>query len=58
MVKRLGGVLLGFGANRAGEFCTSYNVWMGVMCARGLPTLTHPRTILSWYRFVKFKQVA
>jgi hypothetical protein len=26
--------------------------------ARDLPTLTHPRTKLSWCRFVKFKQVA
>jgi hypothetical protein len=40
MVKRLGGVLLGFGVNIAGEFCISYNVRLGDMCARGLPTLT------------------
>jgi hypothetical protein len=29
MAKRLGGGLLGFGVNTAGEFCISYNVWMG-----------------------------
>jgi hypothetical protein len=40
MAKRLGGVLLGFGVNIAGEFCISYNVRLGDMCARGLPILT------------------
>jgi hypothetical protein len=36
MVKRLGGGLLGFGVNTAGEFCISYNVRMGEVraCAR------------------------
>jgi hypothetical protein len=36
MAKRLGGGLLGFGVNPAGEFCTSYNVRMGEtrVCAR------------------------
>jgi hypothetical protein len=36
MAKRLGGVLLGFGVNTAGEFCVSYNVRLGEMrgCAR------------------------
>jgi hypothetical protein len=58
MAKMLGGVLLGFGVNIAGEFCISYNVRLGDMCARGFPTLTHPRTKLSWCRFVNFKQVA
>jgi hypothetical protein len=36
MAKRLGGVLLGFGVNRAGEFCISYNVRLGDMCARAV----------------------
>jgi hypothetical protein len=58
MAKRLGGVLLGFGVNVAGEFCISYNVRLGDICVRDLPTLTHPCTKLSWCRFVKFKQVA
>jgi hypothetical protein len=40
MAKRLGGVLLGFGVNIAGEFCISYNLRLGDMRARGLPTLT------------------
>jgi hypothetical protein len=40
MVKRLGGVLLGFGVNIAGEFCISYNMRLGGVCARDLPTLT------------------
>jgi uncharacterized membrane protein YccF (DUF307 family) len=33
MAKMLGGVLLGFGVNIAGEFCISYNVRLGEMCA-------------------------
>jgi hypothetical protein len=33
MAKRLGGVFLGFGVNIAGEFCISYNVQLGDMCA-------------------------
>jgi hypothetical protein len=33
VAKRLGGVLLGFGVNIAGEFCISYNVRLGDMCA-------------------------
>jgi hypothetical protein len=41
MAKRLGGVLLGFGVNIAGEFCICYNVRLGDMCARSLPTLTN-----------------
>jgi hypothetical protein len=40
MAERLGGVLLGFGVNIAGEFCISYKMRLGDMCARGLPTLT------------------
>jgi hypothetical protein len=40
MAKRLGGVLLGFGVNVAGEFYISYNVRLGDMRARDLPTLT------------------
>jgi hypothetical protein len=36
MAKRLGGGLLGFGVNTAGEFCISCNVRMGEVraCAR------------------------
>jgi hypothetical protein len=33
MAKRLGGVLLEFGVNTAGDFCISYNVRLGEMCA-------------------------
>jgi hypothetical protein len=51
MAKRLGGVLLGFGVNTAGEFCISYNVRLGEMCARDIPTLTQPRAKLSWCMF-------
>jgi hypothetical protein len=34
MAKRLGGVLLGVGVNIVGEFCISYNVRLGGICAR------------------------
>jgi hypothetical protein len=42
MAKRLGGGLLGFGVNTAGESCISYNLWMGETraCARSSHTST------------------
>jgi hypothetical protein len=43
MAKRLGGVLLRFGVNTAGEFCISYDVRLGEMCIFTL-------TVVLWCR--------
>jgi hypothetical protein len=42
MAKRLGGVFLRFGVNIAGEFCISYNMRLGDMCARAVFYINTP----------------